>query len=355
MEIKDIDRVYVVNLDRRSDRYTAIQAAWAATGVDLPLTRWTACDGDIFDPPRSWDVGRGAFGCYLSHVSILVEQVRMGLENVLVLEDDATFAPDFAEKLKAVLNDLPTLYDQLYLGYQLLHTDRLKPSRITENLGRASNCNRNHAILYSRRGAVRLLAHLLDLSERQKKEHIDHWLGRAIHEATGNDGQHLYDIYISIPPIVYQGGGKSDINGKNNPEHKWLYSGDYIIEPPELADVVEYKSGYGTIGKGNSMGFDGLTVTLPPGCPQSTISLHAPSTATIRTREPLLVMGYMNKSGGPGEPVEVFVDGRAIGSIQKKKSQTPAVRIAPGEHRLEFRIDDKYKGLAHSVWVFGRV
>lgn len=356
MKIEDISRIYVVNLDRRPDRWERIQRDWEQTGVGLELTRWTACDGNDYDPPRSWDVGRGAFGCYLSHTSILVEMVKQGYEHVLILEDDATFSTDFRDKLTAVLADLPTLYDQCYLGYQLLHTDKTPPSKITENLGRGQNMNRNHGILYSRRGAVRLLKHLLDLGERNKQEHIDHFLGRVIHERKDNSGQNEYDCYISIPPIVYQGESMSDINGKNNTERRWIYNGYYKTEKPRLCDILEWRAGYGVLGRGDSMGYDGLKIDVDfalGGNPTaiSTISLHAPSSATIKTTKAVLVLGAMNRSGGCGSDVVCLVDDEEIGRVRKRNERTKPIRLEPGEHRLEFRLDGN-NAKAHTLWAF---
>lgn len=355
MRITDIEFVYGINLDRRKDRWMELEERWAKTEMPQPLLRFSACDGQQFTPPKSWDVGRAAWGCYLSHVSLLTHIVRLEIEHALILEDDAYFVDDFKDKLRLVLNDLPPIYDQLYIGYQLLHTDRLPPYKLTDHLGRGQNMNRNHATLYSRRGAARLLAHILDLSERKKKEHIDHWLGRAIHEAVDKQGEHLYDCYIALPQLVYQGAGTSDICGKETPMNKWLYNGPYKTEQPKLYYVTSYETGYGDMGRNDDLGYESKKVDLPDHAYLSTLSLHAPSTAHITTVERLKVCGYMNPSGGPGEAVDVVVDGVSIGQIQAPGSMTKQVRLEPGDHLLEFKIADEYKGMSHTVWVFSRV
>ena len=71
--------------------------------------------------------------------------------------------------------------------------------------------------------------------------------------------------------------------------------------------------------------------------------------------EGLYCCGYMNPSGGPGEPVDAIVDGQSIGQIKGPGSMTEPIKLAPGEHTLEFVIAEEYKGMAHSVWVFSRV
>jgi len=352
MNITDIDRVYVINLDRRPDRWERVQRDWAETGVPIPLTRWPACDGRDFRPPASWDVGRAAYGCWLSHLSILIDMVRTCLDNVLILEDDAVFADGFADKLAGVLDDMPSRYDQLYLGYQLLHTERVPPSRITEHLGRAGNCNRSHAILYSGDGAERILTEVMDLSNRQHREHIDHWLGRAIHEPLDNNGEHRYDVYIAIPQLVYQNDGASDISGKTNQVNKWLYNGRYLREYKPLVEVTSYTTAFGQVGRHGRLGYEGRMADIADDERTTVISLHAPSTLFLRVKDPVYVTGCMNSSGSAREPVRVFVDGVAAGTVQSAGDRGESHLLEPGEHCLEFRIDQNQNAFAHTFWVF---
>lgn len=354
MRIDQIERIYVINLARREDRWETIQDEWRKTKVDIPLTRFIACDGREFIPPKSWDVGGGAYGCYLSHLLCLTDIVRLGLDNVLVFEDDACFIEGFREKLEKVLSDLPPIYDALYLGWQALHVDRVPPARITENLGRAGNNNRTHATMYSNQGAKRLLSHFQDLGERHKKDHIDHWAGR-LHEQLDRYGEHVYDIYNAIPQLVYQSAGSSDICGKETPLHTWAYRGPWKEEKPKVVTVRQYKTGYGEMGKNGQLGYEKKTVTLEDGAYLTTLSLHAPSAVSIVLSEPLFVAGFMNGTGGSGEPVTVIIDGTEVGQIQEPKSMTTPIKLGAGEHKLEFKVDEKHKGMAHTVWVFSRV
>lgn len=354
MNVSDISKVYVINLARRPDRWDAIQQAWQATGVDLPLTRFFACDGRAFDPPKSWDVGRAAYGCYLSHLSILVEAVRNDLTSFLILEDDAVFADDFAAKLALCLADLPSDFDQLYLGWQALHADRVPPTRITEHLGRAGNNNRNHSTIWSRSGAVRFLHRLTELSERKKQHHIDHWMGE-LHEELTDSGEHAYNVYNCIPQIVYQGSGKSDICGKETPLNKWLYLGSYLSEPKPLADVKSWRTEFGTLGKNGRLGYEKRKTDTTAGPRKTTLSLHAPSEAVISSDRPLSVIGRMNSSGHTAAPVSVLIDGTLIGLVQQPGDETPSVTIPAGEHKLEFLIDKKVNAWAHTYWILSPI
>ena len=85
------------------------------------------------------------------------------------------------------------------------------------------------------------------------------------------------------------------------------------------------------------------------------LSLHAPSRLVLINNEELYVCGYMDLSGGSGEPVKVLVDNVDIGEIKAKGSMTDKVKLEPGEHTLSFAIDEKHKGMAHTVWLFSRI
>jgi hypothetical protein len=75
-------RVVVINLERRTDRWDAFQRRWARVGGRMPVTRVPGVDMPA--DPRA--------GCWQAHINAL----RSGGGPVLVLEDDAVFAPSFS-------------------------------------------------------------------------------------------------------------------------------------------------------------------------------------------------------------------------------------------------------------------
>lgn len=361
MKISDIDMAYVISLARRNDRREKFWAAWQGEGDPAPLAGipamlFLACDGKEFDPPKSWDVGRGAWGCYLSHISVLTDAVRAGetriegLNHFLVFEDDAVPCEGFREKLAAVLADLPDDFDQLYLGWQALHTERVPPVKITDRFGRAGNCNRTHAVLWSRTGARKFLARLSDLSERKPKHHIDHWLGE-LHEELDEYGNHTYNSYIAIPQLVFQSAGKSDICGKQTQLNSWAYTGTYAREYPPLAEVRSFKAAFGRLGRRGCLGYEGRKTDLKDDERTTILSAHAPSALAVAITVPVTVAGCMNSTGSAREPVRVHVDGVEIGTIQHPRDQTPKTELDPGNHWLEFFIDKDQNAFAHTYWI----
>jgi hypothetical protein len=101
------DAIYCINLDRQSERWTAMQRRFEKFGIQNCVRRMPAAD-----TPSNSNVG-----CALSHRRILEQAKRQGLRNVLVFEDDARFTADAPEVLAASLRELEGRdWQFLYLG-----------------------------------------------------------------------------------------------------------------------------------------------------------------------------------------------------------------------------------------------
>lgn len=98
----------MINLDRRADRLQQITEE--LSGVGLPFKRFSAIE-----------TRPGIHGCGLSHMTILKDAKRLGLKNVLILEDDFTFLVS-KDEFWANINDFFSRYesfDVLMLSYAL--------------------------------------------------------------------------------------------------------------------------------------------------------------------------------------------------------------------------------------------
>ena len=76
--MEHIGGIFYINLDKRTDRRTEIEAELERMGISGE--RFPA----IVDTP-------GAVGCMKSHIAVLKEARRRNLKNVLILEDDFEF------------------------------------------------------------------------------------------------------------------------------------------------------------------------------------------------------------------------------------------------------------------------
>ena len=112
-----IDKTIYINRKSRTDRNENIQSRLKEVG--LKAFRFNAIESEpvegIEEHPTS--LNDGAKGCFKSHVQVWKNILADDkLKNVLILEDDATFAENFKEVLDVALSELPDDYDILYLG-----------------------------------------------------------------------------------------------------------------------------------------------------------------------------------------------------------------------------------------------
>lgn len=121
-----VDQTFVLNLDRRRDRWQRTQAQFAAVGQSV--TRFSAVDGS--DPTFQaayWQNNNlktllrrpGALACLLSHIRILECAQMNGYKRIAVFEDDVLLHHDFATQLRR-LEQLPP-WKLVYLGASQVH------------------------------------------------------------------------------------------------------------------------------------------------------------------------------------------------------------------------------------------
>ncbi len=144
------DRCVVINLERRPQRlegfYGRVPKDWPFASIE----RVPAFDGEAAKPPVWYAPGnkpryRGAWACFSSHRGVWKQAIADGLESVLIFEDDVVFADDFTGRAQLFLQHVPRDWDQIYLGGQHLHTDRIPPTRLNDHVIIGRNVNRTHA------------------------------------------------------------------------------------------------------------------------------------------------------------------------------------------------------------------
>jgi hypothetical protein len=115
------DRAYVINLRERPDRRREMERELQRADVGL-RDRQLADQVQFFPAVRPAEAAPfsslGIKGCSLSHVAVLKDAKERGLSRVLVLEDDAEFAPDF---LRSATPMLMTLAERTWGIAQLGH------------------------------------------------------------------------------------------------------------------------------------------------------------------------------------------------------------------------------------------
>jgi len=130
-----VDRIFVINLDRRRDRWDAFVERLPFTSGD-GLERFPAVDGRDLEPSgglvrlfrgNDFQYRRGVLGCALSHYRLwqrVADDDTLG--DVLILEDDVLFAAGFRRAWSRRLPVSPPAgYDLAYLGGWPLTSEEL--------------------------------------------------------------------------------------------------------------------------------------------------------------------------------------------------------------------------------------
>ncbi len=201
------DLAVVISLARRPDRLAAF---YDRLGGRLDALPYPAVDGQDDTPPAWWKTTPGAWGCYRSHRAVIDYAMAIDIDSILVLEDDATFVPDFADRLAAL--ELPADCGQLYLGGQHL----TKPEPGPPGLVRGRNVNRTHAYaVIGREALATLQAHLRpDPALWTARHHVDHHYG-ILHR------ERRIGCYAASPWMCGQAEGLSDVDGRRRPGRMW--------------------------------------------------------------------------------------------------------------------------------------
>ena len=201
------ERVYVINLPRRAERWEAFVQRLPADWPFRQPERYAAIDGGLATPPDWWKEGNGAWGCYKAHLRILEDCLSNEINSVLILEDDAVCVEGFAEKVRHFWDHLPEDWEMVYLGGQHIQENLGLPRKINEWVYHPFNVNRCHCYGFrGRRMLERAYKHLNNFADWKVLHHVDHYLGELHKQMTTG-------LYVPKEWLVAQSEGKSDICG----------------------------------------------------------------------------------------------------------------------------------------------
>lgn len=195
------DKIFVISLSKkRPNKFQEFIGRLPSCWSNDDITLLDAVDGSNIELPVWWNQNlKGAYGCLMSHVSILKEIGQCNYTNTLIFEDDAIFCNDFENKLDAVFKELPPDWNQLYLGGQHLQ----KPISVNNVIVKGTNINRTHCYAINNGDtANKCLDHLLKKdfwiqNLTRNKYHIDYAYG-WMHK------QHIINAYAAKPFLVGQ-------------------------------------------------------------------------------------------------------------------------------------------------------
>jgi glycosyl transferase family 25 len=115
----EFERIYVINLESRSDRRKEVDEQLRRVGLSLhaPPVR-------LFRAVRPESPGGfpsiGARGCFLSHLGVLEDACKDKLQSLVILEDDIHFSRDINERIEALTQTMrSSTWSFFYGGYRV--------------------------------------------------------------------------------------------------------------------------------------------------------------------------------------------------------------------------------------------
>jgi len=176
--------VWVVNLDKSKDRWSKCVEEFQKQDVQadrFPATLGKAVPQEELEEKTTFGARYfctpGMIGCFMSHMRIWERVVNEDLEAVVALEDDVVLYPNFNERLRDVLQELPDDWDvcligavgciaevrePFYMKFYGLITGGGRPApgttrSVSENIFVPYRPAGTHAYVVSRKGAEKLL------------------------------------------------------------------------------------------------------------------------------------------------------------------------------------------------------
>lgn len=183
--------VYVINLDRRPDRWTTFSSQPALKKFEH-LNRFSAVNGSTLDIPKDARVSvhtrmniakkyrrshyeintPGAIGASLSHIGIWKTFLQTEAPYCLVFEDDTVFTEEILAEAKNLSAQMPTQWDIWLLGHHrwAMESDPLTQNGLT-GWRRVKGFTGAHAYIINRRAATLLLEECFPI-----ETHIEYYI-----------------------------------------------------------------------------------------------------------------------------------------------------------------------------------
>lgn len=241
-------KTFVVNLQRREDRWTKFKELTTTNLEFLSPQRFNAIDGKKIDTNSDTRVRRlfrnndynwrcGLMGCALSHVNLWLKLMNEKEDDTMyiILEDDVTFTPSFRKKLMVTYHQLKDHenWDLLYLGHTLRKrtTNHFRndvyPSIVSANseMSLKLSMGGTFAYMITKRAASKLIYMLNSTGMRKGIDTMMQLFSDVL------------DVYYTIPHLVY-----SDLCSPNRSSSSSVdtdIQNDYTSNRPDTTKAVE--------------------------------------------------------------------------------------------------------------------
>lgn len=197
--LKNIDKIYCINLNKRKDRWEETQKELKKFNLLDRVCRYPAVDGKLIENKTHMLLGE--YGLILTHIKLLTEAVTNGYENIIIFEDDIEFINDF-QNIDEYIEKTPEDYDILYLGGNHIK----EPTKINDRISRVNRTFTTHAMLINKKVFTKLIEELNKFTKQLDVIYTDMDI----------------KLYTCIPSIVTQRDCFSDIQNKKVTYKHWI-------------------------------------------------------------------------------------------------------------------------------------
>jgi GR25 family glycosyltransferase involved in LPS biosynthesis len=164
-----ISGMYFINLDRNPERREYMEKQFK--NHKLNINRYIAFDKNLINQkylqdmeekkmiPSSYQVKKrkkeGSLACLISHTNLWKKIYNENLGDIsLIFEDDCRILPNFNDKLKTALDNAPSDWDMIWLGYNNVKGDRVSNYYYRPYKGFRRGYNTQHHCYLVRRRAI---------------------------------------------------------------------------------------------------------------------------------------------------------------------------------------------------------
>ena len=214
-----IDKIYVLNLEYRTDRKAEIIKELKEKNIKnfeifkgiIPneqiLNRWNSY---FLNPPPHWFKGNlqkykiGALGCLLSHYTIIQKAYDLGYNNILIFEDDTTFLNRNID-FNTLLNKYNIILDNIDFGIFYLsgNNARDKLKNIINNIYLTEFTYTTGSYIINRKAMKYVLDNIKGYSKEIDVFYVEHI-------------QKHFNCFVCHPPECIQRESYSDITHENS-------------------------------------------------------------------------------------------------------------------------------------------
>lgn len=189
------DKTYVINLDRRPDRYSQFLSELKKYDIS-GVNRYSAIDGSNY--VSDYGLLPGELGILMTHHSIITECMVNNVNNVLLIEDDVYFTDEIAN-IEDYISKVPSDWDFIYFGGN--HKYSKPPELINDRVIKL-----NYTVALQCVAINKTMFEIIDSILSKKRKQVDTYYAEL------HDRFNAYGFY---PSMAKQRVGFSDIQNRN--------------------------------------------------------------------------------------------------------------------------------------------